>query len=162
MRDEGRGPVRLQDFVNHENARAADLKEAEVVALRLYTTSAYKEINQPLREEKKHPLPVTVMLIASGIKKLCSLNSSSKAATEVKTFWRGLTDIQLTQVFTERGGTEVCMYACMHVCMCVCVYIYIYIYMYKDSMSVRLSVSLKKKKTIKAHQTSINVYCYSS
>ncbi len=43
-----------------------------MVSLRLYTTSAFQQINNPLRDQERisrgeaHPLPVTVMLIVSG------------------------------------------------------------------------------------------------
>jgi hypothetical protein len=42
VRDKGRNGMRLSDFVQHKIARDAELKEAEVVALRLYTTVAYQ------------------------------------------------------------------------------------------------------------------------
>ncbi len=76
MRDEGHEGMLLQDFVQHEHARVAELEEAEVVALRLYTTSAFQQINGPLRDQdridrgEEHPLPVTVMTLVNGIKKL--------------------------------------------------------------------------------------------
>ena len=52
------------------------LSRAHVIALRLYTTSAYKHINNPLRDQKRrsanrqHPLAATVICIQEGIKKL--------------------------------------------------------------------------------------------
>jgi hypothetical protein len=66
VRDKGHAGMRLQDFVDHEYARTAELEEEEVVALRLYTTSAFQQINNPLRDKDRissgrpHPLPVTV------------------------------------------------------------------------------------------------------
>ena len=38
IRDRGRGAVTLDHFLNHDKAREAHLSEAEVVALRLYST----------------------------------------------------------------------------------------------------------------------------
>ncbi len=115
MRDKGHRGMRLTDFVNHEYAREAKLTEAEVVALRLYTTPAFPEINNPLRDVERiksgrpHPLPVTVTLITSGIKKLRALNAESAAATQSKMLWRGLKQRKQTDDFALRGGTEVCM-----------------------------------------------------
>mmetsp|Transcript_47421 Transcript_47421/g.83774 ORF Transcript_47421/g.83774 Transcript_47421/m.83774 type:complete len:521 (+) Transcript_47421:131-1693(+) len=79
VRDRGRGTVGLDFFVNHEVARQAQLDAAHVVALRLYTTHIFKFINGPLRStmygngKLPHPLPVTVMFISEGIKKLRSV-----------------------------------------------------------------------------------------
>jgi hypothetical protein len=119
IRDKGHKGMTLKDFVNHENARATKLTEAEVVALRLYTTPAFKEINNPLRDVARiksgrpHPLAVTVTLITSGIKKLRALNAESAAATQSKMLWRGLKQRRQTDDFALKGGTEVC------VCVCV-------------------------------------------
>jgi hypothetical protein len=50
LRDKGHAGMMLCNFVEHEHAKTAELQEAEVVALRLYTTSAFQEINKPLRD----------------------------------------------------------------------------------------------------------------
>jgi hypothetical protein len=115
MRDRGHVGMRLQDFVEHENSRTAELKEAEVVALRLYTTSAFLQINRPLRDQERissgrpHPLPVTVMLIARGIKKLRAIGADSEDATGTVVLWRGMKNIRPTDSFSTKGGTEVCV-----------------------------------------------------
>ena len=66
IRDKGRPPgTRLDYFVSHPKARKAVLSAAHVVALRMYTTSIYKYMNNPLRDRKRRkenkacPLPVT-------------------------------------------------------------------------------------------------------
>lgn len=66
IRDQGReAGLRLEYFTEHENARNAKLLKAEVVALRLYTTKAYKFMNDPLRDDQRREsnkpclLPVT-------------------------------------------------------------------------------------------------------
>ena len=54
----GKG-MRLSDFVAHEHCVAAHLTEAHVLALRLYSTAAFKAINAPLRDHDRteaHPL----------------------------------------------------------------------------------------------------------
>ncbi len=120
LRDKGHAGMHLHDFVKHAHARVAELEEAEVVALRLYTTSAFQKINGPLRDQeqvsrgKVHPLPVTVMLIMRGIKKLRTVNSKSDKATQGMVLWRGLKNIRPTDCFAQKGGTEVS-------CPCTCV-----------------------------------------
>lgn len=84
MRADGTAML-LDDFLEHDNAKKAKLTRAHVLALRLYTTSAFRSINkplrnlarsstgeivQPLRLEFPHPLPCTVVLISDGLKKL--------------------------------------------------------------------------------------------
>ena len=53
VRDKGRKGMRLADFVQHKIAKAAELKEAEVVALRLYTTAAYQARAPPIRVSRR-------------------------------------------------------------------------------------------------------------
>jgi hypothetical protein len=114
IRDKGHAGMMLHDFLHHEHAKKAELLEVEVVALRLYTTSAFKHINDPLRDQsrvnsgKPHPMPVTVMLISRGIKKLRAVDADSAAATQSMVLWRGMRDIKSTDHFANKGGTEVC------------------------------------------------------
>ena len=49
MLDSGHAGKSLDDFVAHETARTAKLDKAQVLALRLYTCSVYRSINNPLR-----------------------------------------------------------------------------------------------------------------
>ncbi len=113
LRDKGHEGMRLQDFVRHEHAVTAKLTEAEVVALRLYTTSAFKQINDPLRDQERisrgeaHPLPVTVTLIAKGIKKLRIIDARKAAVVKVMVLWRGMKNVTTTAKFADLGGTEV-------------------------------------------------------
>jgi hypothetical protein len=114
IQDKGHKGMRLKDFVSHQSSRVARLTEAEVVALQLYTTAAFKHINTPLcdmiciKKGIEHPLPVTVALITRGIKKLRALDADSATATQSQMLWRGLKQIRQTDYFAERGGTEVC------------------------------------------------------
>ena len=113
VRDKGHAGMRLADFLQHPHARTAELQEAEVVALRLYTTFAFQQINQPLRDQARissgrpHPLPVTVMLIIKGIKKLRAIDAHSDGATKAMVLWRGMRLVTPTDKFAEKGGTEV-------------------------------------------------------
>ncbi len=110
MRDAGRAGKKLAYFLEHETCKAAKLDDAEVVALRLYTTQAFREINEPLRDQGRqaaHPLPVTVVCIADGIRKLRRIAPSRSAATQSLSLWRGLKNIKITDRFMKEGGTEV-------------------------------------------------------
>ncbi len=122
VRDKGNTGRSLEYFVKHEAATSAKLKDAEVVALRLYTTSAFSSINNPLRDQNRidkgepHPLPATVWLIASAIKKLRSIGSGHEVALSEKVLWRGLKNIKPTDKFTAVGGTEVLVKKSSFVC----------------------------------------------
>jgi len=127
QRTDGTG-VRLADFVAHPSARGAKLEEAHVVALRLYSTAAFRDINMPLRQmvvteagrqstERRstagegarrptHPLPVTVFCIAEGIRRLRAIDAGSPNANTSLDVWRGLQGVLITDAFLERGGTE--------------------------------------------------------
>ena len=50
VRDKGRNRERLADFAQMPQALTAELTEAHVAALRLYTTAAFASINKPLRD----------------------------------------------------------------------------------------------------------------
>lgn len=112
IRDKGHAGMCLEDFVKHKHAVAAELQEAEVVALRLYTTSAFEKINKPLRDQDRicngrpHPLPVTVMFITRGIRKLRSIEAHSADAVKSMVLWRGMRNVKPTDHFAEMGGTE--------------------------------------------------------
>ncbi|KAL3909905.1 MAG: hypothetical protein SGPRY_009256, partial [Prymnesium sp.] len=81
VRDEGRGSVLVSHFFKHEKAVEANLEPAHVVALRFYTTHAFKYLNGPLRSDKfghekyPHPLPITLTYISEGIKRLRAVQS---------------------------------------------------------------------------------------
>jgi hypothetical protein len=118
IRDKGRGNVDLGDFMKDTHVKEAELTKAHVVALRFYTTPAFKYLNSPLRHtanfydvEKPHPLPATVAFISEGIKKLraaYAIKVESGLATSKLTLWRGLKNMSLPDGFlkNQKGGTE--------------------------------------------------------
>ena len=84
VRRDGTGYT-LDDFVRHPSSVAAGLTRAHIFALRLYTTSSFKAINEPLRKLKRtvtgeisyppkleapHPLPITLTYLSDALKKL--------------------------------------------------------------------------------------------
>jgi hypothetical protein len=108
IRDKGRGSMKLSDFRANQKAIEARLSEAEVVAIRLYTTLAYIFMNNPLRDDDRYrqntqcPLPVTTHFAASGIKKLRALHVDSGETI----LWRGMRNLKVANGFMEKGGTE--------------------------------------------------------
>ena len=53
-----------------------------------------------------HPLPALVMCISDGLKALRALDPESDQATSIIEFYRGFTDMQVTEEFRNKGGTE--------------------------------------------------------
>lgn len=109
IRGNGRGEMRLSDFLAHPKAIKACLSEAELVAMRLYTTSAFEFMNRPLRDDKRYergqscPLPATTYFACSGIKKLRALHVDSEGET---TLWRGMRNLDAADNFMKQGGKE--------------------------------------------------------
>lgn len=109
VRDRGRNGEVLADFCLHRDARLARLEEAHVVALRLYTTSAFQHVNAPLRNPKgAHPLARTTWFIAEAIRRLRAVHADSGAATATEDLWRGMRNLTITDEFMAQrtGGTE--------------------------------------------------------
>ena len=111
--DEGRPDgLGIDHFVDHRHSKLGGLSKAHVVALRVYTTAAYRVINEPLRSLQNgelttpHPLPVTVYLISDAIKLLRQVGGRSSTANEKQALWRGLRNMRLPGSFMERGGSE--------------------------------------------------------
>ena len=96
----GRG-MRLADFVAHESARAANLTEVHVAALRLYSTDAFRAINAPLRDQERfgrhepHPLPLTVAWIRDALSKLRVIEAESARRNEMVYLYRGMAGLQI-------------------------------------------------------------------
>lgn len=104
QRPDGTGMV-LSDFVGHPNAHTAALTEAELVALRLYSTAAFTALNRPLRDAARtsaHPLAATVVLLTSAIKKLRAVDTENRELD----LWRGMRNLAATTDFDAHGGTE--------------------------------------------------------
>jgi hypothetical protein len=101
----------LADFVAAPNSREAELEEAHVLALRLYTTKAFLLINNPLRDGRHkrgeaHPLPVTVAFLAEAIRRLRAVGAKQANAHSPVVLYRGLTDRTVPPAFFKEGGTE--------------------------------------------------------
>jgi hypothetical protein len=111
MRDIGRSGETLADFVAHPSARISRLEEAHVAALRVYSTAAYRVLNNPLRDIEgtdPHPFPVTIAYLREAIGKLRAVGAqedSDSSETRLD-LWRGMKDTEATSSFTTYGGTE--------------------------------------------------------
>ena len=102
--------MRLEDFVSHPSAKVARLSTPEVLALRVYTTAAFRSINTPLREQaaerSPHPLPVTVNYIREAIGKLRAVEAHA-GDQGVLDLWRGMKNLTVgASDFLSSGGTE--------------------------------------------------------
>jgi len=103
----------IDDFCEHHLSRAARLGKAHVLALRLYTTAAFKSIVNPMRcvdlshswSESPHALPVTVYFLTEAISRLRSVERQVSGPLDL---WRGLANMSraLPADFERLGGTE--------------------------------------------------------
>jgi len=102
--DAGHEGMTLTDFVESPTARAAELSAAQVLALRLYSSSVYRTINCALRDgcsaARPHPFPALVAHLAEAIKQLRSVGATPPC------LWRGVRDFEAGDEFLQRGGTE--------------------------------------------------------
>lgn len=70
-RDKGNSGKTLSDFMKHPNAVASKIQQHYLAALRLYTSSSFRQINGPLRTKTQpHPLPATTKFVSEAIGKL--------------------------------------------------------------------------------------------
>ena len=103
----------LESLLAHPNATTAKLQAQHVLALRLYTTSSYARINDPLRRDppqRPHPFAATTLFIDKAIKMLRAVAASLPNAHTALVYWRGMKDLGLTMEFLQKGGTE---FACL-------------------------------------------------
>jgi hypothetical protein len=106
---EGLGKT-LADFAHHPAAVTAGLKLPHVLALRLYTTAAFRSLNNPLREtatdRRPHNLPVTVNLLKEAVSQLRAVEADLESAAKFIDLWRGLKNMSVAGDFLAMGGTE--------------------------------------------------------
>lgn len=103
----------IDELMQSDQVKTAKLLRAHVLALRLYTTSTFSLINNPLRTDpatQPHPLAATTYFVSQGIKLLRSVAGELPTAHQPQSFWRGMKDLTISDAFLESGGTE---FACM-------------------------------------------------
>ena len=102
--------VTLDVLLTHCDAQACHLQRHHVFALRYYTTSSFKSINDPLRDRRPaappHPLAATTYFLNEGLGKLEAVDARKDDFRQPRTFWRGLKDRGVTFDIIDRGGTE--------------------------------------------------------
>jgi len=116
IRDRGRnnkgadgGGMRLDDFMKLKQAVETKLTRAHLLALRFYTSNSFTAINLALRDsdrEIQHPLAAITMNVQGGIKQLRGLDADGESATAEISLWRGFTDMQVSEGFKVKGGSE--------------------------------------------------------
>ena len=115
QRDRGRKGELLCDFARMHEAQTAQLTEAHIAAVRIYTTACFHSINDPLREAartKSHPFPTTVFFLTDAIKRLRAIHLDSKdvhshdADAPMLNLWRGMKNVETSTEFELNGGSE--------------------------------------------------------
>ena len=100
--------------MEYSDVQDAGLDEHHVLALRLYTTSTYSSINNPMRQSPPvlpHPFAATLYYISDALSKLREVQGKDPALrNETLVFWRGMKNLQITDEFLQTGGSEM---ACM-------------------------------------------------
>ena len=82
--------MRLADFEAHGYSREAGLKTPHVLALRLYTTAAFKSLVNPLRDRSRtsaHPFPHTIHFINEAIRKLRAVDIKKVRGSRAAPTW---------------------------------------------------------------------------
>ena len=108
-------PSIAEIMASSSEVEVAGLQFYHVLALRLYTTSSYKSINDPFRQQPyprlPHPFAATLYYISDALTRLRTVQGAHQShANRQQTFWRGMIDLRVTEEFLEVGGTEMsCM-----------------------------------------------------
>lgn len=128
VRADRRGPdglgMLLEDFLALPATRTAMLELPHLACIRIYTTAAYRVINEPLRARANgnagrtdrrasapsapaapHPLPVTVSFLTAALGKLRAVGAKEDAVAQLD-LWRGMRDVAVPEAFMQHGGTE--------------------------------------------------------
>ena len=108
----GKRGMRFADFMALAIVGFCQLTEAEVFALRFYTTAGFKGINWPLRDQNRrsqkqpHRLAVLVFVLAGAIKKLRAWAANAEGAQRRVDLFRGMSNRKIFEEFMTAGGTE--------------------------------------------------------
>jgi Ran GTPase-activating protein (RanGAP) involved in mRNA processing and transport len=90
VRDAGHGGMVLEDFCQHEKARAAELTRAEVAALRLYSGPSFRPLNHALRTKCVADWATTIACCYSGVLKLSFQSQPARVYRGVREAEMGL------------------------------------------------------------------------
>jgi hypothetical protein len=119
------GPLRMEDYdANHHGwtlqqftdlpeSKLAQLERHHVAALRLYTTSTYRLLNNPLRARRlPHPLAVVCHFLDEALNKLKGVRAQldERLFNSEIILWRGMAGVELEKEFLDdlrdKSGTE--------------------------------------------------------
>jgi hypothetical protein len=95
----------IENIMKEDVVADSKLEKSHVVALRLYTTSTFKSINDALRDTHAtgpNPFAAIVIFAAEGIMQL----RDPRYVGGETSFWRGMTDVKASKEFIEQGGSE--------------------------------------------------------
>jgi hypothetical protein len=110
VRDKGRAGKRIDDFLKMTQSILTNMNKSEAVCLRFYSSPSFPAVTIPLRDpdrETQHPLAAITYCIFSGIRKQLVLGAKDQAAAVQEViFWRGFTDLKISDDFQRHGGTE--------------------------------------------------------
>ena len=107
-----RGMLLADFFQDQRVGMSGGIKIEHVAALRLYTTAAFKYINDPLRDMKRHeqgrphPFPLIVTLITEAAKMLGAAEAEAPDAKQPKDLYRGMKGVALPDDFLREGGVD--------------------------------------------------------
>merc|ERR1712166_1080740 len=104
----------MEELMMCDIVKDAGLERHHVLVLRLYTTSSYRSINDPMRQSPPvlpHPFAATLYYISDALSKLREVQGRDAALrNETLVFWRGMKNLQMADEFMRTGGSEM---ACM-------------------------------------------------
>ena len=138
--DYGHHGMKLGEFASHKHSGRSELSEANVLAVRIYTTSSYRNFNNPLRKQRSpHPFKMSVYHLDDGLRKLRTVAANKKETFSKKQhLYRGVEGMEMDSGDLKKFGGierapmstsdkretaesyakafEVCMYVYVHVC----------------------------------------------
>jgi hypothetical protein len=109
VRDKGRAGKTIDYFVGLPQATQTGMIKPEAVSLRFYSSHSFGAVTDPLRDptrETEHPLATITYSIDQAIRKQLKWGAKDKDAASQKVYWRGFSDLKISDEFKERGGTE--------------------------------------------------------
>jgi hypothetical protein len=110
VRDQGRAGKSIDDFLEMPQSKGTKMNKPEAVSLRFYSSPSFPAVTIPLRDpdrKTKHPLAAITYCIFTAIRKQLALGAEDQAAAvEERIFWRGFSDLQISEDFKKHGGTE--------------------------------------------------------
>jgi hypothetical protein len=110
VRDQGMAGKSIDDYLKMSQSKKTKMNKPEAACLRFYSSPSFPAVTIPLRDpdrKTKHPLAAITYCIFTAIRKQLALGAEDQAAAvEERIFWRGFSDLQISEDFKKHGGTE--------------------------------------------------------